>query len=166
MADYMTGTLILPTFALTLDPIAAIFYHEAEFDEQDDQPNGTTIAIQHEACYGAFPELEAALVAAGIAFDRHSDAKWDHNGEWRYFRPATSENPRCDSIVDTLQPDEPAITLTALTALAKTRRLSMKAIRTALGIPADSVAQWTHRHARRFVTHKPSTVDTGGKRNE
>ena len=106
MADYMTGTLILPTFALTLDPIAAIFYHEAEFDEQDDQPNGTTMVIQHEAPYGEFPEPETALVAAGVAFDRHSDAKWDHNGEWRYFRPATSDTPGCDSIVNTLQPDE------------------------------------------------------------
>ena len=165
MADYMTGTIILPTFALTLDPIAAIFYDETEVDEQDDQLDGTTMVIQHEAPYGEFPELETALVAAGIAFDRHSEPKWDFNGEWRYFRPAASDTPGCDSIVNTLPPDEPAITLTALTALAKTRRLSMKAIRTALGIPADSVAQWTHRHARRFVTHKPSTVDTGGKRN-
>ena len=67
MADYMTGTLILPTFALTLDPIAAIFYDETEVDEQDDQPDGTTMVIQHEAPYGEFPELETALVAAGIA---------------------------------------------------------------------------------------------------
>lgn len=40
-----------------------------------------------EASYGEFKELEAFLVAHGIAFDRFGDAKYEFDAEWVSFRP-------------------------------------------------------------------------------
>ena len=39
-----------------------------------------------EACYGQFEELEGFLVERGIHFDRHSDARYEYDGENAYYR--------------------------------------------------------------------------------
>ena len=44
-----------------------------------------------EARYGSFDDLEAFLVRHGIAFDRQSDAKYEHDGRLVRFRPGMSE---------------------------------------------------------------------------
>jgi hypothetical protein len=44
-----------------------------------------------EARYGSFDDLEAFLVRHGIAFDRQSDAKCEHDARLLRFRPGMSE---------------------------------------------------------------------------
>jgi aspartate oxidase len=39
-----------------------------------------------EACYGQFEDLESWLTSHGIAFDRHSDARYEYDGENAYGR--------------------------------------------------------------------------------
>lgn len=39
-----------------------------------------------EACYGQFEELENWLTSHGIDFDRHSDARYEYDGEKAYGR--------------------------------------------------------------------------------
>jgi hypothetical protein len=39
-----------------------------------------------EACYGQFDELENWLTSHGIDFDRHSDARYEYDGENAYGR--------------------------------------------------------------------------------
>lgn len=39
-----------------------------------------------EACYGGFEALEDFLVEHGIHFDRHSDARYEYDGENAYYR--------------------------------------------------------------------------------
>jgi hypothetical protein len=44
-----------------------------------------------EARYGSFDDLEAFLVRHGIAFDRQSDAKYEHDGRLVRFRPGMGQ---------------------------------------------------------------------------
>ena len=39
-----------------------------------------------EACYGQFDDLENWLTGRGISFDRHSDARYEYDGENAYGR--------------------------------------------------------------------------------
>jgi len=39
-----------------------------------------------EACYGQFEDLESWLTSHGIDFDRHSDARYEYDGENAYGR--------------------------------------------------------------------------------
>ena len=48
---------------------------------------GTLVLADPEACYGYFDGLEAFLVKHGIGFNRHSEAKYEHEGEYVQFRP-------------------------------------------------------------------------------
>ena len=48
---------------------------------------GTIRLHDCQASYGEFPELEAFLIANGIAFDRASEAKYEYDGEVLKFRP-------------------------------------------------------------------------------
>ena len=48
---------------------------------------GTLILADPEARYGYFDDLEAFLVKHSIGFNRHSEAKYEHEGEYVQFRP-------------------------------------------------------------------------------
>src|SRR5437870_810723 len=47
-----------------------------------------------EALGGMFESLEEFLVEQGVAFDRHSDAKYEYDGEIVFYRPGM-ERPGC-----------------------------------------------------------------------
>ena len=55
----------------------------AVLDEQ-----GHLILCDDEASYGVFQDLECFLQNNNIAFDRHSDARYEYDGELVSFRPA------------------------------------------------------------------------------
>ncbi len=150
MPDRMAGTIVFPTFALELASIRDAVQAEGQSDERAALSDGTTEMTLYEAAWGAFPDLESALVKAGIAFDRHSDAKYEYNAEVRYFRPATEAEPAIDQTVQTLADHTLVVSLDDLQDLGRGRRLSMKAVRAHLGLPRDTVAQWTRRNRRRF----------------
>jgi hypothetical protein len=49
--------------------------------------SGHLVLADPEARYGQFEELEQWCVRHGVAFDRHSDAKWEYDAENVRFRP-------------------------------------------------------------------------------
>ena len=149
MSDRMTAVIEFPTFALELASIQTAVQEEG-WDEQESYPDGTTWLTVHEAAWGELPTLEDALMNAGIAFDRRSDAKYEYDAEVRYFRPASDTTPPLDHTVSTLNDHVPVISLTDLEDLGRGRRLSVRAIRAHLGLPRDTVAQWARRHRRQF----------------
>jgi len=53
--------------------------------------SGTLDLMNDQARYGQFEELEAFLVKHQIAFDRHSDAKYEFDAERVVFRPGMKE---------------------------------------------------------------------------
>ncbi|NMP24937.1 hypothetical protein [Sulfobacillus harzensis] len=150
MSDRMTAMIVVPTFALDLEPIREVLEADGPMDEQEALANGTTAMTLYEAPWGEFADLEAALVKAGIAFNRYSDAKYEYDAEVRYFRPSTDTEPELDRTVATLSDHTPVISLDTLQELGHGRRLSLKAIRAYLGLPRETVAMWARRHRRRF----------------
>ena len=68
--------------------------------------NGHLRLADPEARYGQFEELEAFCVRHGIAFDRHSDARYEFDAENVVFRPGmehpvvTASNNAGDSLAD------------------------------------------------------------------
>jgi hypothetical protein len=58
-----------------------------ELLEELQRHNCETLNVGDDAALGgAFPELEEFLVRQGIAFNRHSDAKYEYDGEVVFFR--------------------------------------------------------------------------------
>lgn len=53
------------------------------------EPDGILELMDDQACYGVFPDLETFLTANQIPFDRHSDAKYEYDGEVVSYRPET-----------------------------------------------------------------------------
>ena len=90
--------------------------------------------------------MENALTTLGIAFDRHSDASYDYSAESRLFRPGTEQSAACDVTIYTLGNHRPEITLSQLEELAEAGPLTIEAIRTHLGLPSETVAQWATKH--------------------
>ncbi|PSR27613.1 MAG: hypothetical protein C7B46_19310 [Sulfobacillus benefaciens] len=86
------------------------------------------------------------MITEGIAFDRHSDGKYEYDPETRYFRPATADTPASDVRVLTLANGEPVVPLATLDTLRRTASLTWDAITAELGIPAQSVAAWSQAH--------------------
>lgn len=148
MPDCMAATVTLPTWALTLPRVQAVLAEEPAH-ETETLPDGTTQLVQIDAPWGEWPALEEALVQAHIAFDRHSDAKYEYDAETRYFRPATATESGCDVVVPTLYDGEPVIRLADVTTLAEAGPLTLDRIRAALGVPPVSVAAWAAAHAPR-----------------
>jgi hypothetical protein len=144
MSDYMTATLVLPTFALDLVAIQEALDREGLPNEESRASDGTATLIWAEAAYGEVPGVENALATLGIAFDRHSDAKYDYNAESRLFRPDTESV--CDATIYTLGDHQPVIPLANLEQLAKAGPLTIEAIRSYLGLPAQTVADWAARN--------------------
>ena len=98
MSDHMALTLTLPSWALAVPSVAALLKNDPP-EELIPGPDDTTDVFQSEASWGEWPELESLLVAEGIAFDRHSDGKYEYDPETRYFRPATADVPACNVTV-------------------------------------------------------------------
>ena len=53
--------------------------------------DGHLFLVDDQAQCGMFEDLEAFCVKHGIAFDRHSDAKYEYDAENVYFRPGMKE---------------------------------------------------------------------------
>ena len=49
--------------------------------------NGTMVLHDCQACYGQFDDLEQFLEEHEIPFDRHSEAKYEYDGELVKYRP-------------------------------------------------------------------------------
>lgn len=146
MPDYMPATIIVPTFALSLKMIQTALQIEGPFDETVTRNDGTTALSLHQAGWGEFAVLEIGLVAADIAFDRQSDASDEYDAEVRYFRPDTATGAGLDIVRKTLHNHDPILSLSSLAQLAASEPLTLDAIRAYLGLPEETVAEWTARH--------------------
>ncbi len=62
------------------------------------------------------------------------------------FRPDTEQSATCDVTIYTLGNHRPVITLFQLEELAKAGVLTIEAIRTHLGLPSETVAEWAAKH--------------------
>jgi hypothetical protein len=82
----------------------------------------------YDAEMGEFPWLEQALADAGVAFDRHSDARFEYNAEWRYNRPPMGDAPAFDQTCRALSDSSPAIEVDTLAWMARQGWLRMKTI--------------------------------------
>ena len=69
----------------------AHFAPEAVEDLRDALKNGRLWLCYDQASYGEFPELEAACQVLGLAFCRHSEARYEHSAELVDFRPGMAE---------------------------------------------------------------------------
>ncbi len=141
------ATIIVPTWALNRNAIQHALAQEGHFDARDDVGDGTMRLTQDQAAWGEFETLESALIKAGIAFDRLSDAKYEYDAEMRCFRPAAGVDGGLDVVVKTLQDHDPVISLSSLAQLAATEPLTLDAIRSYLALPRETVAEWAVRHA-------------------
>ncbi len=56
-------------------------------DQVIDADTGWITFRHDQACYGEFEELEELCCRLGLSFDRHSDARWEYNGESTRWRP-------------------------------------------------------------------------------
>ena len=78
---------------------ASLDYGSADFEPQNADElleaaanSGSTLDLMNDqARYGQFEDLEAFLVKHQIAFDRHSDAKYEFDAERVVFRPGMKE---------------------------------------------------------------------------
>ncbi|POB12188.1 hypothetical protein [Sulfobacillus sp. hq2] len=146
MSDRMVVTITVPSWALEIPAVAALLQDDPP-EDMIPNPDGTTDLFQSEAPWGEWPALESLLITAGIAFDRHSDGKYEYDPETRFFRPAAADVPVCDATVLTLANGEPVVALATFKTLAQAGPLTVDAITQALGIPALSVAAWGQAHA-------------------
>ena len=81
---------------------ASLDYGEAAFDPQGAADlleavrdgRGTLRLCDDQACYGEFENTEAFCQEHAIAFDRHSDGKYEYDAERVMFRSGMKE-PRC-----------------------------------------------------------------------
>ena len=145
MSDRMAVTITVPSWALDVPSVARLLKEDPAEDFIDNL-DGTTGVFQSEAAWGEWPALESLLITEGIAFDRHSDGKYEYDPETRFFRPAAGDLPACDVVVLTLANGEPVVPLDTLKALAQAGPLTVDTITEALGIPALSVADWGIAH--------------------
>lgn len=145
MSDYMTATVEVPTFALGLVAIQEAIHREGSPNQETAHPDGTTTVVWDQAPWGEVFDVEETLKTLGIAFDRHSDAKYEYNAASRLFRPATDAQEASDATIYTLAERQSVITVAALEELAETGQLTLEAIRAHIGIPSETVAEWTAR---------------------
>src|SRR5947209_20618622 len=54
-------------------------------------PAGELVLTDPDARWGKFESVEDYCRSHGIAFDRHTDAKYEYNGEMGRFRPGDDE---------------------------------------------------------------------------
>ncbi len=147
MADYMHASLTLPTWATAHPAVARAIDAEGPAVVTDLEDGTTVLEVEH-AAYGQLDTLEPCLKKHGIAFDAHGDGRYEFNAENRYFRPAEPGVPAVDSTVYTAAfNDEPMIPLSQLERLQRQNgRLTLKGVRTFLGLPTESLAAWAGRH--------------------
>ncbi len=70
MSDYMTATLVLPTFALDLVAIQEALDREGRPNEKSRASDGTATLIWAEAAYGEVPGVENAWDSVRSPFGR------------------------------------------------------------------------------------------------
>lgn len=147
MSDYMAATVTLPTWALALPAIADAIAAE-DPDAVRAHTDGTTELSVESAAYGCLAVLKACLKRYGIAFDAHGDGRYEYDAVNRYFRPAEPGHPGVDStVIASAWNNQPLVPLADLVRLQRaTGRLSLRRIRSAMGLPPDSLAAWAAQH--------------------
>ncbi len=79
--------------ALTLDTISQVI----------DEDTGFIIFRDDQARYGEFEELEELCCRLDLSFDRHSDARYEHDGESTRWRPGM-ERPLVEHVTQSGNP--------------------------------------------------------------
>jgi hypothetical protein len=100
MADYYGATLSVPAHLITPEIKAMIDEYIEDHETEDSVVDGIFTLVSPEARYGEFPEIEEALVKAGVPFDRETVADYSEPGFTVYFRPGVTPTPQyvCDVI--------------------------------------------------------------------
>ncbi len=142
MADYVSVSLTLPTWACALPAIAQALADESP-DFIEDGPDGTTTISADSVAYGIFTHLEKACRAAGIAYDRQNGGDYTMDPLRAYFRPG---QPFVELLTD--RDGEPLVSLDFVRQLLiASPGLTPAGLDAALQIPHDTVVAWGQAHA-------------------
>ena len=142
MADYVSASLTLPTWACALPAIAQALADESP-DFIEDGPDGTTTMSANSVAYGIFTHLEEACRAAGIAYDRQNGGDYTIEPLKAYFRPG---QPFVELLTD--RDGEPLVSVSFVRQLLTVSPgLTPAGLDSALQIPHDTVAAWGQAHA-------------------
>jgi hypothetical protein len=100
MADYYGATLSVPAHLITPEIKAMIDEYIQKHETEDSVVDGIFTLVSYEARWGEFEEIEEALVAAGITFDRETAPDYGNPAFTMYFRPGITPTPQyvCDVI--------------------------------------------------------------------
>lgn len=158
MSDCMTVTLEFPTFALGLVAVQEALHREGSPNQEIPHPDDTTTLVWEELPWGEARDVEETLKTLGIAFDRHSDAKYEYNAESRMFRPATDGVPMQDVTVYAISNRQVVATLVDLAEWAKAGPLTIEAIRSHMGLPSETVVEWASKHDAATFVPNPDGV--------
>lgn len=147
MADEMGANIAFPADALQIGRIRDLVDGEPPDGSALNTLEDGTAVLSGTVAWGQFGELERALKDLGIAFDRHSDGKYEYSPENLYFRPG-----KPDRLIPATQDGEPVVALEDLKVFANAKgMIPLRKVLRDLGPPRETVAEWAVRNARRLA---------------
>ena len=142
MADYVSASLILPTWACSLPAIITALENESP-DFIEENPDGTTTISADSVAYGIFKHLEEACRTADIAYDHQNGGSYTIDSLLAYFRPG---QPFVELLSN--RDGEPLMSVSFVRQLlTASPDLTPADLDAALQIPPDTVAAWAQAHA-------------------